>query len=302
MMKPYVTIAVQVLLFLAFTQTVRAENIIEHNGVGMSYKEVEKEVETWPAEIQRTAANDTAERLEFLNKTMVTTKIAQAGLDVRLEDDPELYWKIQYMLRAELERIMIQDHLSKLEVPDMSELASERYLVEKERWAFVPEKRLSSHILILCENQQCNREEAKAKADSVLEKLIAGEDFAFLAAEFSDDPVSKDKGGTFKRWLEPRDKLVAKEYTKALYALGEPGEISPVVATKFGYHIIRLEKIRESHYLEYEDVKGTIIQSLKSEYQRQAAREYISSFNLDDTAKINGPAMEKIFSRYKSVE
>lgn len=83
------------------------------------------------------------------------------------------------------------------------------------------------------------KKEKKAKADEILAKINAGEDFAKLAKEFSEDPGSKEKGGLYEA---VRKGQFVPEFEAAALAL-EPGQVAPQpVETKYGYHIIKLEK------------------------------------------------------------
>jgi parvulin-like peptidyl-prolyl isomerase len=100
----------------------------------------------------------------------------------------------------------------------------------------------ASHVLIQYKgslrsnpNNQRTKEEAKKLATEVMNKAKKGQDFAALAKEYSDEPGAKDRAGALGKFARAQ---MVKPFADAAFAL-KPGEISPVVETDFGFHVIK---------------------------------------------------------------
>jgi len=106
------------------------------------------------------------------------------------------------------------------------------------------------------------KDEARVKAQALLDRVHKGEDFAKLAKENSDDQGSKDKGGEYDFF--GRGQMVP-EFDAAAFSL-KPGEISGLVETEFGFHIIKVEERRSAAEPSADQkVKQKIIDKLKQE-------------------------------------
>jgi parvulin-like peptidyl-prolyl isomerase len=105
-----------------------------------------------------------------------------------------------------------------------------------------------------------SKEEARKKAEEALAKARKGEDFAALAKQYTDDSASKDKGGEY---TFARGQMVP-EFERAAFAL-KPGEISDLVETQFGYHIIKLEERHAGAGASDQKVRQQIVNKLKKD-------------------------------------
>jgi parvulin-like peptidyl-prolyl isomerase len=247
--------------------------------------------------MQRAAANDRGDRLELLNQVLTAKKLAREA--DRILAGTEAYWRLSTKITSEKRKFVLQEYARNLEVPDMSELAAERYITEKEKYARVPEQRLSSHILFACAPGQCSRREMKDRAQKVLDELRGGADFVAMVEAHSGDPGSKAKGGKFNKWMGRGEVGVAGPYSQGVFEIGKVGEYSEIVSTQFGIHIIRLDGVKEEHYLPYEDVKAKIMADLEREYIKSSLMEYTRGFNMTEDAIIDDAAIETIFAPYR---
>ena len=164
---------------------------------------------------------------------------------------------------------------------------------DKEIWSYYdknrasfrqPEQVKASQILIKTEPgwDEAKKSAARKKIDEIRAKLKAGQDFESLARTYSEDP-SGPKGGDLGYI---RTGQVLKPFEDALFAL-KPGEISNVVETSLGYHIIKASDRKPETTIPFEKVKDQLRTALKQEKGQQEANAYI--------AKVREKAKVEIF-------
>lgn len=144
----------------------------------------------------------------------------------------------------------------------------------------VPEARQASHILIAADGSAGAeaRQKAQAQADDIYQQLVAKpERFAELAKKYSNDPGSAATGGDLGLISRGGMKDVP-EFEAALFNLKE-GEISPPVATKHGFHIIRLTKLQPAQGKTFEQVREEIERDLKKQRAGRRFAELADRFS-----------------------
>ena len=141
-----------------------------------------------------------------------------------------------------------------------------------------PEQVRASHILIKFEPNATDEQKAaaKEKIEGLLKRARAGEDFAALAKEYTEDPGSKESGGEY---TFPRGQMV-KAFEDTAFGL-EVGQISDAVETQYGYHIIKLSEKIPASKTPFEEVKAKITQFLTQQKQSQFWPPYRESIMKD---------------------
>jgi peptidyl-prolyl cis-trans isomerase C len=135
-----------------------------------------------------------------------------------------------------------------------------------------PEQVKASHILVqVPENaDEAQKAQAQAAIRALKQRIDNGEDFATLAMDHSACP-SKAKGGDLGFF--GREEMVAP-FSEAAFAL-QPGQVSDVVTTRFGFHLIRVTERQAEEALAFNDVKDAIATRLRQEQEEQRIAAYI---------------------------
>jgi len=201
----------------------------------------------------------------------------------RFEQNPERY-KTEEKVKVRYIRFAPEDYLDSVSVSD--EQLRQYYDAHPEEFR-TPKTVEARHILFKLpqgadeKTVQAQRE----KALEVLKKARAGEDFAELARQYSEGPSAEQGGylGTFKK-----EDMVAPFSEKAFSM--KPGEVSDPVRTRFGWHLIRVEKVNEAAQTPFAAAKDDIRRKITMAEARTLAYEeagavYDVSFEGDDLVR-----------------
>jgi len=128
----------------------------------------------------------------------------------------------------------------------------------------IPEQRRASHILIRTEDTDSPDvvDKKRKQARDLLERIKGGEEFEVLAKMYSDDKGSAERGGDLGYFS--RGQMVPA-FEEAVFAMRDRGELSDIVKTSFGFHIIRLDDINPARTISLDEVKGQIAAMLDRE-------------------------------------
>lgn len=209
---------------------------------------------------------------EIYTERMLEREARQRGLD----QQADIQARLAQVPRKILVNAIVEQERAALSSPDFTVLAEEYYLAHKQKYV-QPEQIQAAHILW---SLKCDCEDSdgakRAQAETVLQELRTGADFAELAKKYSDDKESAAKGGDLGQWFT-RGALV-KPFEDIAFALPEPGALSDVIKTEYGYHIIKLIARESAGAQSFEQVKGKIVEELAKKYRSTAHKAFVGQY------------------------
>ncbi len=281
-----------------------AENAATVNGVAITKADYEAEVTRFDRQVAMTGRNPDDKETSAMKKKILDNLIGrellkqQAAKEGIKADDAETTAQMEVLKKKFGSEQDYQDALKKMNITEQTikeQFSSElvmRKLIDKEVADKItlgpndakdfydknpeifktPEMIRASHILVKVDEKATPEEKAKAleKIKDIQKKVQGGADFAELAKEVSDCP-SKEKGGDLGFFQ--KGQMVPAFETAAL-ALKQ-GQVSDVVETEFGYHLIKLTDKKDAGTMAFEEMKPRIEQHIKSEKVSEQLTQYM---------------------------
>lgn len=224
----------------------------------------------------------------------VIRELAAEARQAGLGDDELVKFKLAVQQDRTLMDALLDKAVAAAGTPDFDKIARERYTANPQRFR-VGERVRASHILIAAKMDR-SKEQAKVLAEDVRKQALEGKPFADLVLQYSDDQSAKTNNGDLGFFEHDR---MVKPFADAAFAMNKPGEISPVVETQFGYHVIRYAERKPARQLSFDEVKGGIIERERQSYEARVRTERIEQARSLKDIQVNQEAVAAISAEGK---
>ena len=251
--------------------------------------------------------NTPEKKEELVGKILEGEILAREAIKKGALKDPVLLTKIKSTISRHYQSVTLQKEIEEgITIPEEE---MKKYFEEHKKEYIQPEKVKASHILVKFDkNKKGDREAKLAQAKKILgevkKKANDPNSFNQLAEKYSEDEGSKRRGGDvgfFERTEEGG--RMAKEFSDAAFALKNIGDISDIVESPFGFHIIKLTARREKVEKTFEEVKPRIEATLKAEKRKSVNDELLEKIKKGLNFRFNKEALAKLdFGVPESVE
>lgn len=255
--------------------------LVSHAGVVVTPTDIDVETRVLDPQIRaRSQANPAAVR-ELATDLFLRRSLAARPEAQQLAQQPDVALALQLARERVLSDALLQQAQDKaLPTPAIIEqVARNAYKAMPERFKH-PEQVKVSHILI-----PGTAPNAKGTAQALREQLLQGADFAALAKAQSKDPSSAAKGGDLGFFSRGR---MLKPFEDAAFALEKKGDLSDIVETRFGYHILKLDDKRPPGTQPFEEVKEALekeaVAKLAQDARQKIANEVLQGVTPDEAA------------------
>jgi peptidyl-prolyl cis-trans isomerase C len=232
--------------------------------------DLDRLISFYPPERQKQILNNPQQKLSILKKALESIVITERAKKEGFDKNADTQEKLRYIINDYLS----QEYLRKVVTKDIrvTEEDLKNYWAKNEKNFSTPAQVRARHILIKVAPNAAEEEKKKAKekATELLKKVKEGADFAKLAGEASEDAASKQKGGDLGYFAKGK---MVKPFDAAVFSV-KPGQLSDIVETQFGFHIIKVEDYREAKARSFDEVKENLKPVVQNEMVRLKTEEF----------------------------
>ena len=268
-----VVASVFLLLFAVSCEKVKPlkeKELVKINDRVITLAEFDQEMEQLPTALKALVVTDKGRR-EFLQKLIERELLLQEGVKKGFDKDEEILRKVEQFKQG----LIIEALTAKLCAgkDEVSDKEVEAYYKGNKGQFSLGERVRVRHIMV----------KTMSEAQDIKDRLNRGEDFIALAKQYSIWPT-KQQGGDLGYITRG---MVDKSFEDAAFSLKRRGEISGIVKTKLGFHIIRLEDRQGSHQLTLAEVREEVRKFLRDKKRQEILAAHLKGLREGAQISIN---------------
>ncbi len=265
--------------------------LVRGKSVNATRGDFEAELNRTPPE-KRLEQRSTEERINgMLERIFLNRTLAEAARSENFDRDPGVMAQVRYAAERELSTLYFEALKKKVKVPNLEARARDIYRANAKEY-YSPEQVRVAHILI--GYKQNGFERARQIAEQVRAKALAnpGEKFFDeLVLQYSDDKSGASNKGDLGFFT--RDKMVAS-FSDAAFAMTKPGEISALVESPYGLHIIQFRARQPAKQFTFEEVKANLMDAATRDYLEAQVKLMVNDLITKQEPVPNPEAIEKL--------
>lgn len=212
-------------------------------------------------------------------------KALAAGLD----KDPLVAARIRQAQEDLLTEAYLREFEKKVTFPNLEPRARELYKANLKDFT-TPELYTAQHLLVSTKSH--SKEAARARVQEALKRAQAGEDFAKLADEYTDNKSSIDINGMPLAAFE-------KPLPEAMAKLQKPGDLTPPVETQFGFHVVKLKGKAAPRVKPFEEVKDALVAMEKQKIIDEEKAAFVEAVRADPKTTLHVENVRGLKSDFK---
>jgi peptidyl-prolyl cis-trans isomerase C len=273
-------------------QTGSSDVVVSRGGITITLQDIDTYVARVPKEHREKFIDSPARIRDMLINLMLTKQMAEQARAAHLDRQPDVESQLRAADDEVLARARMNEFMASVKVPDLSELAHEQYVTHKDLYK-VPAKTDVYQLLISTDMH--GNDDARALAEKVRAEALADpKNFPALVEKYSEDNSKATNKGLMK---DAASAAFVQEFREAAGALTRVGEISAVVHTSYGYHVLQLAARSAERQQSYDEVREQLLASTREQYIATQKRDFINEMN-GQKLDINSATLDTLRDRY----
>lgn len=293
-MKSVVSPILIVLIALLIAPALAADDhfMIRRGDVVVTDEEFDARMSKIPEEDRAPFLADKKRLNDLLAFMLLRKQLAAEARANGFDEDPLVQARMQLAAEQELSEAWLDHYVNQAPDADYTAMAREYWAKHGDQYMTEPSLDVT-HLLV--STKERSDEEARARAEELLQQVRANPaQFDELVMAHSEDPSASSNRGHFEN---VKRGMMVRPFEQAAFALDEPGEISDLIKSPYGYHIVRLDERHDAQPVTFEEARPQVEERMRQQHRERLRNDYLAQF-ANQPVELREGALEEMVERY----